>query len=165
MDIYHYHPATGEYQGYGIADESPLEPGHYLVPANATLLVPPDFDPGVQICRYVEGQWTVEDLPAGPETAPPGPTQEQILALLTGHVQSHLDAQARTLDYDNIFTAVTYAEEPAVPEYQAEGRALRAWRSQVWAKCAVVLADVQEGKRAVPTAEELVAELPIFTMN
>lgn len=96
---------------------------------------------------------------------PPPPTAQEITKRLTTAVQAHLDVIAQTMGYDNIFTAVTYAEEPAVPEFQSEGRALRAWRSQVWATCAAVMAEVQDGKRAIPTAEELVAELPIFSMN
>lgn len=40
--IYHYHPETREYLGQGDADESPLEPGVPLIPANSTLKVPPN---------------------------------------------------------------------------------------------------------------------------
>ena len=36
----------------------------------------------------------------------------------------------------------------------------RAWRSQVWAKGYEILAEVQEGKREIPSEEELLAELP-----
>lgn len=81
---------------------------------------------------------------------------------LTAAVQAHLDAGAQALGYDNIFTAVTYADEPAVAKFQAEGEALRAWRSKVWDKCYVIMADVESGKQAVPTADELIAELPLL---
>ena len=39
-------------------------------------------------------------------------------------------AKARELGYTNIFTAVTYADEAAVPQFQREGQALREWRSR-----------------------------------
>jgi hypothetical protein len=79
-------------------------------------------------------------------------------------VQSYLDAEARAHDYDNIFTAVTYADEPTVAQFQQEGQAFRVWRSLVWQHCYGVLAAVQGGTRAVPTAAELVAELPALQL-
>jgi hypothetical protein len=49
---------------------------------------------------------------------PPQPTTEHVVAALTGAVQSHLDTVARSYGYDNVFTACTYADEPAVPRFQ-----------------------------------------------
>ena len=82
---------------------------------------------------------------------------------LTRAVQRHMDTTVQERGYDNIFTACTYAEEPAVPEFQAEGQACREWRSRVWDYCYAVLADVESGSRAVQTEEELIAELPVLT--
>jgi hypothetical protein len=79
-------------------------------------------------------------------------------------VQTHLDSTAQQHGYDSIFTAVTYAEESAVPEFQAEGQAMRAWRSLVWAHCYQALADVQNQLRTIPTEAELVAELPTLVL-
>lgn len=93
------------------------------------------------------------------------PTAEQITATLTAAVQSHLDEAARAAGYDDIKSAVTYAEEPAVPAFQAEGLAFRAWRSLVWAHCYAAMAAVQAGERAVPTAAELISELPALQLN
>ena len=83
-----------------------------------------------------------------------------ITQTLTASVQAHMDSQARALNYDDIKTAVTYANEPAVPKFQAEGLAFREWRSLCWAHCYAVLAEVTAGNRAIPTAPELIAELP-----
>lgn len=80
---------------------------------------------------------------------------------LINAVQSHLDTTAQLLGYDSIATAVTYASEAAVSKFQTEGQAFREWRSLVWAHCHAVLAAVVAGERAVPTAEELIAELPV----
>lgn len=102
----------------------------------------------------------------GPDGAPRAaervPTAQDLQAGLTARVQQHLDAAAKALGYDDIKSAVTYADEPAVPRFQAEGLALRAWRSQVWAACYAILAEVQAGARTVPTASALIAELPPF---
>lgn len=83
-----------------------------------------------------------------------------LLPQLTTAVQDHLDAAAQAAGYDNIYTAVSYAEEPAVPKFQAEGRAFRAWRSLVWDAVNAIRTDVQAGLRPVPTAAELISELP-----
>lgn len=95
---------------------------------------------------------------------PPPPTAEQIIAQLTADVQQHMDAAAQSRGYDNIFTACTYAEEPAVPRFQAEGQSFRAWRSQVWDTCYAIMDDVQQGLRPTPTAAKLIAELPTLTL-
>ena len=77
-------------------------------------------------------------------------------------VQNHLDSQARSMGYDSVFTAVTYAEEGAVTEFQQDGKTLRAWRSLVWGKCYSVLAEVQAGSRGALNIGELIGELPTY---
>ena len=90
---------------------------------------------------------------------PPLPTAEQIAKRLEARVQSWLDEQARALGYDDIKSAITYAEEPAVPKFQQEGQAMRRLRSLVWARCYEILNEVQAGQRSIPTEEELIAEM------
>lgn len=77
-------------------------------------------------------------------------------------IQMHLDAFAQAMGYDSIHTAVTYADEPAVPQFQADGRALRAWRSRVWSAGYALLAASGAGLRPAPTIDQLLAELPAF---
>lgn len=90
----------------------------------------------------------------------PQKSQEEQQKALTNAVQSHMDEVAQTKGYDNLLSAVTYAEELAVPIFQAEGIAFRAWRSAVWAYCYAQLAAVLNGERETPTVEDLIAELP-----
>jgi hypothetical protein len=75
-------------------------------------------------------------------------------------VQNLLDAEAIAAGYDSIHTAVTYADEPAVPKFQQDGIALRTRRSLVWAKCYEILGEVISGQRQLPTVDELISELP-----
>jgi len=94
------------------------------------------------------------------EPVPPVKTLEQTAKEFEAGVQAHLNATAKAAGYDNIYTACTYADEPAVAKFQTEGAALRAWRSNVWAYCYTVLTAVQAKTRTVPTLAELIAELP-----
>lgn len=94
----------------------------------------------------------------------PPPTPAEIEAAKVATVQLHMDKAARAYRYDNITTAITYAEEPAVPKFQAEGQAFRAWRSLVWAKCYAILDEVNDGLRGIPTDEELISELPALVL-
>ncbi len=90
---------------------------------------------------------------------PPPPTTEQIMSSLKARVQLWLDEQARALGYDDIKTAISYAEEPAVPKFQQEGQAMRRLRSLAWARYYEILNEVQAGQRSIPTEEELIAEM------
>lgn len=87
-------------------------------------------------------------------------TPEAIVGDYTQAVQAHLDRVAQSWGYDDIYTAATYAEEPAVPKFQREAKALRAWRSEVWAACAQGLADVEAGRIPWPEPAALLAWLP-----
>ena len=81
------------------------------------------------------------------------------MSRLEARVQQWLDEQAQTLGYDDIKSAVTYAEEPAVLKFQQEGQAMRRLRSLVWARCYEILNAVQAGQRSIPTEDELIAEM------
>jgi len=69
MDIYNYHPLTGEYLGTGRADDNPLEPDNPIVSGWATKLAPPDASTGrVAVYRtpsgiapqnWPDGAWTL----------------------------------------------------------------------------------------------------------
>ena len=67
MNIYHYN-SDGFLVGTSEADESPLEPGVFLIPAMATETVPPNVAEGMRV-RFDGGAWVVESIPE-PEPAP-----------------------------------------------------------------------------------------------
>lgn len=68
MNIHRYHPDTGEYLGTGAADESPMEPGVFLIPAHATEVEPPQPQAGF-MRRFVSGEWGYSPIEAS-ETPP-----------------------------------------------------------------------------------------------
>lgn len=99
-----------------------------------------------------------EGLPVIVPCAPP--TEAQLIGLYTQAIQTHMDSRALLFGYDDIKTAVTYAEEPSVPRFQSEGQAFRAWRSACWDYCYTLLAAVKARQRELPGVDQLVAELP-----
>lgn len=92
---------------------------------------------------------------------PPAPTAEEIQKMLTDGVQAYMDTKAQERGYDNIHTACSYANSTD-EVFKAEGTACLAWRDSVWRKCYNILDEVKAGKRAIPTLEEVIAELPVL---
>jgi hypothetical protein len=170
--VYSYHPFTRTYLGplvLNASDRSPLEPEVWLIPGDCLEVEPPAPGPGQYVAEEA-GAWVLRDIPQPPAPPAPAPTPEpepvtpeQQMQAVEDAIQDYMDAMARMLGYDDIKTAVTYADEPAVPKFQAEGQALRAWRSLVWAACYEHLALVAAGEAEIPTLEEAIAMLPMFT--
>lgn len=81
----------------------------------------------------------------------------------TNAVQAHLDATARTRNYDGILSACSYATSADL-KFGAEGKAAVIWRDKVWLYCYAELAKVQAATRSVPaTTAAFVAELPVIS--
>jgi hypothetical protein len=100
-----------------------------------------------------------------PPSSTAQPTEAQIVAAYEKALDDHIDATARAYGYISIITAISYAEEPAVPKFQAEGQALRAWRSLCYAYGHEVMAAVKAGERTMPTVEGLIEELPPLALD
>ena len=156
---------SGFFVGVVAADESPLEPGVFLIPAGCVETPPPQIPAGMA-ARWVNGKWVLETILVAPESPPePKPavvplTPEQVQKAFEDAIQLHMDNTARTFGYDDIKSAVTYAEEPAVPKFQLEGRGFRAWRSMVWAYAYEQLHRVNNGEREQLTIADFILELP-----
>lgn len=131
MQIYHYHPATGEYLGEGTADESPLEPGKYLIPAHATTTAPPTAMSGK--VRVWRGEWVFEDVrgvtPLDPEYEP---TLEEVKAAKLTRIRAARHAvEFGGMVYDGVMydsdatARAKYGETRDVfallPEFEIEG--------------------------------------------
>jgi len=86
--IYHYDPATGYFTGADMARESPMEPGVFLVPANATMDAPPPFAEN-QRPVFRNGGWIAEDIPLPPPVHEP--TLDEITSAKWGSIKAERD--------------------------------------------------------------------------
>lgn len=87
----------------------------------------------------------------------------KLVPVFESAVQVHLDTKARLKNYDGILSACSYATSKSLT-FGPEGIAFLNWRDAVWAYCYQALADAQAGKRAIPTTEQLLAELPVLVI-
>ena len=71
MKIYHYDAFSKIFVGEGTADESPLEPGVWLIPANATEAEPPAVG-AKEMAVWSNDAWVVQPVPE-PEPEPEKP--------------------------------------------------------------------------------------------
>ena len=60
MEIYNYHPDYKYFSGVSIADESPLEPGIFLIPAYATDIKAPQYGEGF-IPVFEDNEWSITE--------------------------------------------------------------------------------------------------------
>ena len=69
MIAYTYNPITMEFVGESSVDESPLEPGIFLMPAYSTSAVPPVFNAETHICYFDKenNSWKIQDIESEPE--------------------------------------------------------------------------------------------------
>ncbi len=95
-----------------------------------------------------------------PDPAPSASNGEIVHALDRG-LELHYDARAAERRYTSRFTCALRAGYPG--PFQAEGIAFASWMDACNAYAYEVLAAVLSGDRAVPTLEQLLAELPALT--
>lgn len=84
--------------------------------------------------------------------------EKKIIDVFVGAVQSMLNATAMKKGYDSIRSAALRAGYPG--PFHAEGVEYAVWMDECWAECYRLMAEVKAGTRAVPTVEELLAEMP-----
>lgn len=99
-----------------------------------------------------------------PEPVDP-PKTEALIAANIAAIQRELDRCAQKHGYDDIVSACSYAAGDPQDTFTAEGKAFLAWRSATWREAYAVLADVETGKRPLPTPEEAVAAMPPLLLS
>lgn len=77
-NAYSFHPVTGVLLGVDFAQESPREPGVFLLPAGATFVEPPQVPEGKQAIWGGES-WSLQEIPLPPEPETPEPPQPEPL--------------------------------------------------------------------------------------
>jgi hypothetical protein len=81
----------------------------------------------------------------------------------TALVQYHLDTAAQQRGYDNIMSAVSYANSTH-PVYGPEGKAFMAWRDACWEVTFIMLESVFAGAQQMPSDTEIIQQLPVLTL-
>jgi len=159
--VIHNFDLSGLYLGSTPADESPMEPGVFLIPALATDTPLPSHNPDVEYCRFDGASWSVEAM-SQPEPEPEAipPTQEQIIAQYERVLDVHLDSVARQHRYNDRFTFALRAGY--FGPYQAEAIAFAQWMDDCNVQAFARMSRVLAGLEPMPTIEDLIAELPAF---
>ena len=89
------------------------------------------------------------------------PTEEELQQYFEDAIEAYMDSVVQTRNYKNIHTAASYVNSTN-EKFAKEGAACNKWRDDVWDKCYAILAEVKAGTRAIPTLEEVIAELPVL---
>lgn len=82
MIIYNYSPITKEYLGVSFPDESPLEPGIFLIPANATI-TPPPIVPEGSFAVFENNIWNTRQILIETLTNPTTPVTDPKVLIIT----------------------------------------------------------------------------------
>lgn len=164
MQIYNYDP-SGLYIDAVEADINPVTGGP-VIPAFATTAQPPKTELG-KAAYFVreQGKWEIRDTaqPLVAQAPQPAATTAKRVAMLRAMLSDYADATARGMGFDSMAEAVTYADEPAVPRFQTQGAALRAWRSLLWEAFEMMEARYLAGDLELPKESgEFFGGLPVF---
>jgi len=130
---------------------------------------------GIPVNSYDDDQLATIGLAVYVAPPAPAPTPEQILANLINEVQRYLDETAQSRGYDGILSLCSYASSTD-PIYAAEGQAGMGFRDACWRLGFIIREQVMNGQkpdcvptapegeeqRIIPTAEELIAAMPVI---
>lgn len=100
-------------------------------------------------------------LGKGNRPEPYVPTPEEVMSEVTTRVQARLDTFFATRGYDSADSAAKYVTSKN-RKYAVEGQYAVDACTDHWDACFVILADVQQGLRPLPTVEEVLAEMPVL---
>ena len=122
-------------------------------------LIPAHAANHIEVTAQQYAQWVTFKANAGRDGVEVAPPTMPTVAGYTAAIQTMLDAEARTHNYDSILSLASYAASTH-PPFAAEGQAGLDWRDAVWGASYALMAQVQAGTLAQPTIAELLAMLP-----
>ena len=96
------------------------------------------------------------------EIPPRVPTEKEIQEEFERGIEAWMNTVVAERDYNSIDTCIARYTDSPNPKYAQEAKAVKDWNTLVWDKCWDILKEVKEGKRAIPTLEEVIAELPVL---
>lgn len=139
------------------------EDGSFVITHNGNPYHVPNEGEFQELWAEISAKISSGELTAIPEPKEPvpEPTLEELQNMFTEAIQAHLNAFARTRNYDNILSAATYASSTA-PKFRAEGQYAVEARDATWARGYEILAEVESGERPLPSLDDVLAELPVL---
>jgi hypothetical protein len=147
---------------YAILEHVLVDPDAWIANAIATVGELAVID---KINKYRDDYLSQKDNPNYKTRAereiPPEPTLSQIKQSLINAIQSYLDKEAQAHFYDGILSLCSYATSTNL-KFGPEGQAGVVWRDDCWSVGYAVLAECEAGTRAIPTVDELLAEMPVM---
>ena len=93
---------------------------------------------------------------------PPAKTQAQIIAEYEAALDAHLDSVAKSYRYNDRFSFALRAGFSG--PYQAEGIAFATWMDTCNVQAFALLQEVLVGRTELPTVEDFIAMLPVFSL-
>ena len=138
MKIYNYDD-DGYFTSESEADESPLEPGVFLIPAKATDVKPPKEKKDHRL-RFVDGAWTHEKLVEDEEaeeviSSPPKVDQKIRLLRLVNQV-------AIEMGFLGYIDAISFKDDPNA-EFADPAQKIFLWRSKALSALPSVSSEVE----------------------
>lgn len=112
----------------------------------------------MEVEQAYDGNWYVK----GYAPIEPTKSEKEIQEELERGIEAWMNTVVAKRDYDSIDTCIARYTDSPNPKYAQEAKAVKNWNTLVWDKCWDILKEVKEGKRAIPTLEEVIAELPVL---
>ena len=138
----------------------------YTITSSNKVWMIDDTKDGMEIppwCHNKDGYYVVEELPQ--DVLDLVNYTRELEAMdkqkrdIDSAIENHLDDTASLWGYKNIDRVISYINSTN-EEWQSEAVKFQSWRDAVWAYVLAEMIRVENGEREIPTADEVIIELP-----